>query len=213
MGDLGMGHEAAVNGTEPRRLETAVAGVALGAARAVGPTLVQPVLDHVLSVMRHRHPRAFQAICELPPGRLVIDPVDQPALLLLDVGPKIRLRLGRRGIDTGDATVRGPFARLLDLIEGRIDGDALFFRRELAIEGDTALVVALRNTLDGEDLDLIADLAAAGGPLSAALPMLRRGVEPLAGVLTVVRDLALAPVLQRLDALERRMSRQDGGRR
>jgi predicted lipid carrier protein YhbT len=37
---------------------------------------------------------------------------------------------------------------LMKLIEGEIDGDALFFSRTLKVEGNTAAVVVLRNALD-----------------------------------------------------------------
>ncbi|AGH97674.1 hypothetical protein A11S_851 [Micavibrio aeruginosavorus EPB] len=37
------------------------------------------------------------------------------------------------------------------MIDGRYDGDALFFSRDIYIEGDTEAVVCLRNALDDID--------------------------------------------------------------
>ncbi|HYH39842.1 MAG TPA: hypothetical protein VD860_16595, partial [Azospirillum sp.] len=78
--------------------------------------------------------------------------------------------------------------------------------RTLSIEGDTALVVGLRNALDGEDIDLVADLAGLAGPFRHAVPRLRREAARLTGMLEGARALLLAPVMGRLDALERRIA-------
>ena len=62
--------------------------------------------------------------------------------------------------------IAGPLVGLLGLIDGSYDGDALFFSRDLTIEGDVEAVVALRNAIDSEDVDLVADAAALQGPLA-----------------------------------------------
>lgn len=50
--------------------------------------------------------------------------------------------------DQAVARIRGPLLLLLGLLDGTYDGDALFFSRDLVIEGDTEHVLALRNTLE-----------------------------------------------------------------
>ncbi|HEY0833231.1 MAG TPA: SCP2 sterol-binding domain-containing protein, partial [Azospirillum sp.] len=162
-----------------RRVEVLAAGAALRAAARLGAGVTAPVLDRLLLVLARSHPRAFATLAEMPEARVLIDPVDQPLAFLLTVGPTVRLRpVIRDGAEheaaEHEATIRGPLPALMDLLEGRIDGDALFFRRTLSIGGDTAVVVALRNALDGEEIDLVADLAALGGPLRHAVPRLRR---------------------------------------
>lgn len=188
-----------------RRVEAMLAGVALRAAARMGDNVTAPVLDRVLRTLAQRHRRAFEAMAEMRPAGVLIDPVDQPIAFLLTVGPQPRLRVAKRDAEA-DAAIRGPLASLMDLLEGRIDGDALFFRRTLGIEGDTALVVGLRNALDGEDIDLVADLAGIAGPFRHAIPRLRREAARLTGMLESARSLLLAPVMGRLDALERRMA-------
>ncbi len=42
---------------------------------------------------------------------------------------------------------------LIGLLDGTYDGDALFFTRDLVIEGDTAAVLALRNAIEDANLD------------------------------------------------------------
>ncbi|MGH8640179.1 MAG: ubiquinone anaerobic biosynthesis accessory factor UbiT [Burkholderiales bacterium] len=63
-----------------------------------------------------------------------------------------------------DARITGNFLALLDLIDGRRDGDALFFSRELAIEGDIGAVLALRNAIDNAELDLLHEAAQLAQP-------------------------------------------------
>ena len=65
------------------------------------------------------------------------------------------------------ARIKGSLASLLYLMEGRIDSDTLFFSRDVAISGDTAVAVGFRNTLDGEAISLLGDALAAAGPLAA----------------------------------------------
>ncbi|MCW2241954.1 ubiquinone anaerobic biosynthesis accessory factor UbiT [Azospirillum canadense] len=193
------------------RLTQVGLGVGLGLTRRLGDGVGGLLAGRVLRILSDRHPRAFTALREMPEARLLIDPVDAPAALLLQVGPRLALRVcDRHGVAEGavDAAVRGPCARLLDLLEGRIDGDALFFRRELAIEGDTALILALRNTLDGEDMDLFADMATAAGPLRHALPVARRHAGRMLDLLDSARRAAPPPLRWGMAALERRLAGQ-----
>ena len=55
--------------------------------------------------------------------------------------------------------IAGTFLTLLGMIDGRYDGDALFFTREIQIEGDTEAVVCLRNALDDLDRNFADDVA------------------------------------------------------
>ena len=78
---------------------------------------------------------------------------------------------------------------LLDLLEGRVDGDTVFFSRDLKITGDTAAIVALRNTLDREDLDVSEEIHAVLGPM--AMPIIH---------LSHVLDRAAAMIKRRVAA-------------
>src|SRR5690606_37921138 len=79
------------------------------------------------------------------------------------------------------AVIRADFPTLLQLLEGRIDGDALLFSRDLAVEGDMEVVVALRNALDGAGIDLVADLASLFGPFAAPAESAARQAIRLGG--------------------------------
>ena len=65
-----------------------------------------------------------------------------------------------------DAAVSGDFVSLLALLEGHVDGDALFFSRDLSVTGDMEAIVALRNAVDDSGLDLPHDLSPLAGPFA-----------------------------------------------
>ncbi|MBP2314259.1 ubiquinone anaerobic biosynthesis accessory factor UbiT [Azospirillum soli] len=205
MRDPGMQTDEPTDDDRARAVEVNLTRAGLRLARQLGDGLGGLLFDRLFRILADRHPRAFAALVELPDARLLIDPVDAPAALLLRVGPQLALRVSERDAQA-DATVRGPCGRLLDLLEGRIDGDALFFRRELTIEGDTALILALRNTLDGEEMDLFADVATAAGPLRHALPVARRNAGRVLRLLDTAHRLAPPPLRWGLAALERRVA-------
>lgn len=190
-----------------RAFETAFARLALIASRPLPGPLVQPALDLIVAVLKRRHPHAFERLTELEEGDILIDPVDMPRAFRVGVGPAgVRLEVCDRDA-MADAVVRGEMRYLLDLMEGRTDGDALFFTRDLVIEGDTELVVALRNAVDGEDIDLVNDLASVLGPMARLVPPARQAALQVFEGLSGLRDTLLSPANRRLDTLERRLNR------
>ncbi|WP_461482247.1 ubiquinone anaerobic biosynthesis accessory factor UbiT [Porticoccus sp.] len=56
---------------------------------------------------------------------------------------------------TADAAIRGRVRAFALLAAGRDDPDTLFFRRELSLEGDTELGLAVKNLLDSVELDTL----------------------------------------------------------
>ncbi len=152
---------------------------------------LQAMLSLLMRAMARRHPQVFARLQSLGGATIVIDASDLPYLFELRpnaVGDKLRLVPRGQEVDA-IATIRGPLAALLALLQGRCDGDALFFSRILTIEGDTVSVLTLRNAIDSAQIDLLADIAAGfghGGPLIARL--LRRPLEVLGALM---RDTAL----------------------
>jgi O2-independent ubiquinone biosynthesis accessory factor UbiT len=138
--------------------------LALAAAR-LAPSLVQ------------RHEKMFARLGEQAGKTFLIDPTDLPFVFVLSPRPD-RPRLDtirREAAGRWDARVAGPLAALIGLVHGAYDGDALFFSRDLVIEGDTAAVLALRNAIDNEEIDLSREASALLGPLEtiAAAPVRR----------------------------------------
>ncbi len=113
----------------------------------------------------------------------LIDPTDLPLAFVLAPKPEApRLDLVRReNASRWDARIAGPLAALLGLVHGVFDGDALFFSRDLTIEGDTEAVLALRNAIDNEEIDLVAEAAGLFGPLEPLASIPARALATLAG--------------------------------
>lgn len=95
----------------------------------------------------------------------MIDPINLPFVLILEPDPENLHISARRRTDflAYDARIAASFLTLLDMIDGNLDGDALFFSRELIVEGDTEAVVCLRNAMDDLDGSVADDIAAVMG--------------------------------------------------
>lgn len=140
-----------------------MAGLAL---HPLPPLFLQPALSAAFAVMRRRHYGVFERLAGLGDTLIAIDPVDLPMVFLLRPGgDRPSLRAARDGAGA-TATIRGPLRALIELLQGRVDGDALFFSRDLVIEGDTGPVLMLRNAVESEVIDVLDDLTSVFGPLA-----------------------------------------------
>lgn len=139
--------------------------------------LIQRLLRKGMTAAVDRYPKIFDRLGSQQSKIFLIDPVNMPfALLLMPDSKNPTLRACRRPCRVPyDARIAGTFLTLLDMIEGKLDGDALFFSRDLIVEGDTEAVVVLRNALDDLDGDLIGSIAESFGfPARIGLSILRR---------------------------------------
>jgi predicted lipid carrier protein YhbT len=140
-----------------------------GAMHATPPFVLARAVDAVIRGMQRAHPKLFRNLARLKPCVVHVEPSDLTHRFELKYGgdEKARVRVLQKWEQgTADAVVKGNLDILLNLLEGRIDGDALFFTRGLVITGDTSAIVALRNTLDREEIDLFADVTSLFGPLA-----------------------------------------------
>jgi len=143
--------------------------------------LLQPVLGRIVRRIARLRPEIFGRIGPHVKKSFQIDPVNMPFVLVLHPDPaNPRLHAARRhAAPRPDARIAGSFLTLLAVADGRLDGDALFFTRELIIEGDTEAAVCLRHALDdleGSIADDVADMF--GPPGRAVLALLRRVGTP-----------------------------------
>ncbi len=146
----------------------ALAGAAL---RALPSPLIERALATALGQLARRHPGLFERLEGYAGADIVIEAGDFAIGVRLWPGaspPRIELVADPAASPAPRARVSGPLAILVGLLEGRLDGDALFFSRDLAIEGDTELVVALRNAIESAEIDLVGDLLAPLAPLDFA---------------------------------------------
>ena len=169
---------------------------------------LETALQRLADRLSARYPGVLERVADVGRARLLLVATDLPwwALIVLD-GRAARITVGRHADDPtphAHATVTGPVERLLVCAQGSGDGDAMFFAREIEVSGNTDVLVALRNALDGAELDLAGELAAVAGPLHrpAARAMAQTAglyARASAGLDALKADIR-APLQTRLDA-------------
>ena len=141
--------------------------------------------------MRRRHPRLVANFARLDPAVVHVFPSDLPHRFAIEFGggkmdvrvlpgADVRARPGDEPL-APDAEIRGNLMALIDLLEGRIDGDAMFFSREIEITGSTAVIVAVRNTLDREEILITDEIAAMFGPLERPARRIAQRIDTAIG--------------------------------
>ncbi len=179
------------------------------ALRPLPVGLFSPLARHVLKRIEVLYPEVFSRLTPLEHCRFLIVPTDFHCcfLLSLDEGsPSIDVLPKDKEFPEVDTTISGSLVSLIQLLEGSVDGDALFFSRDLNVQGDTEAVLTLRNAVDSVDISFEEIL---GGRLAVLKPLLDKAVAK-AAVLhdTVQKDFRL--VHQSLvDPLTRRVSQID----
>lgn len=136
----------------------------------------------------HRRPELVERLGPAARVPIAVMPSDLPFSfrIVLD-GARTRVDIVDRE-EAGRAAARiiGPLVILLGLLDGTYDGDAVFFSRDIVIEGDTEHVLALRNTIEEAELTP-ADFAGLSG---AAANLVNRGS---ASALATIRRMLGAP--------------------
>lgn len=143
-------------------------GIAERAITAATLPLLRPALNLVATRLAQSRPDLFARMGAHARKTFLIDPTDLPFIFAMapDTQAPALTAHGRQEIPAHDGAIAGRFVHLLDMIEGSLDGDALFFSRDLSVSGDVEAVVALRNALDDFDGDLVREILAALGPLA-----------------------------------------------
>ena len=142
-------------------------------ARAAMSLMPAPVLSRAIEVvmrrMRRRHAKLFANLAGLPPAVVCLKPTDMPHAFRLVLGQEpVLFEVANAGhTQEPTATISGSLQALVDMLEGRADGDKLFFSRDIQITGDTSAIVGLRNTLDREEIDLFTEITSLCGPFAA----------------------------------------------
>ena len=142
--------------------------------------LIQPILDRIAINVARSRPELFARLGFQSGKRFLIDPTDLPFVLVLIPDPqKPCLKAHRRAEKPAhDAAIAGTFFSLLDMIDGELDGDALFFTRDLQVSGDTEAVVTLRNAIDDIEGGVLGSVLASFGPLSRPANFVLSALRP-----------------------------------
>lgn len=150
-----------------RLVPLALAKLALTAAP---PSVVARTTEIVVQRIRRRHPKLFANLAKLSKAVVFFEPTDAApyrfALTLGQVPVRFFVLASHEQHDQPDATISGSLQDLIAMLEGREDGDTLFFSRAIQVVGDTSVIVGLRNTLDREEIALRDEILSLFGPFA-----------------------------------------------
>lgn len=168
-------------------------------------------LNKVLAYLSHQiqqnHPAILQRLEPLQGSEFLICPTDLPhAMRMTFTGHQVNCRLEDEFMAPADVTISGPFLSLLDMMDGKVDGDALFFSRELTVEGDTEALLILRNAMDSDDIDLrneiLASFAWLHPPAQALFKMGGKLFKSLSHDMEMISQAITQPLSIRCETLE-----------
>ena len=148
---------------------------------AVGAFPLGIGLTFAVRRLARQRPGPFERLGEFRTASYLVAPSDLDfGFLVVPDGERASVRtVSSRRSAAADVAVRGPLLVLLGLLDGSLDGDALFFHRLITVEGRTDAVVALRNALEDAELRP-ADLLGLDGDAGR---LADRGVERILTVL------------------------------
>lgn len=120
----------------------------------VGALPLGLLLTSSIRALAGRQPGLFDRLGEHRSACFFVDPTDLSfAFTVVPDGDKSVVRVvGKADTAAAEVVVRGPILMLLGLLDGTLDGDALFFKRIITISGRTEAILALRNAIDDAEL-------------------------------------------------------------
>ncbi len=154
-------------------------------ARFLSPLAVgsHVLLTPILAVAARRLNRIMRPVRDrldlAAERRLLLVVEDLPVAIAWTIGPET-MRLQACPSDCSspvahaDAVVSGSLAALCEIAAGRKDADALFFSREITVEGDIGFMLALRHALEELRLDPLTIFGCPAGLRPAAARLLTR---------------------------------------
>ena len=121
---------------------------------AFGAAPLGMLLTGSIRALARRQPRLFDRLGAHRSAPFCLAPTDLAfAFTGIPDGEKTLERVvGTAAPATADVVIRGPILMLLGLLDGSLDGDALFFHRVISVSGRTEAVVALRNAIEEAEL-------------------------------------------------------------
>lgn len=163
-------------------------GIVAWAMRPLPLLPLEVALRRLLAGILARHPDLVGRLRGMERRRIAVEPDDLPFIVVLEPQESTMSLRVVRSLDATQvhARIRGPLLVLVGLVDGDYDGDALFFSRDLVVEGDIEAVLALRNAIDDADVDMLGEVAAT---CAAYGPPIEGGKQILAHLLRTVRGI------------------------
>lgn len=147
--------------------------------------LIQKCVDALVGRFMTYHGYVIDRMAEYAPVYMVMEPRDLPISFFVHFSSnKLDIQVIEKGAYTSQdpIIISAKLATFISILEGNLDGDALFFSRELSITGDTTSIVALRNILEAESIDINEDIKKTFGSFAS---MVVNGKDFLSSTLSV----------------------------
>jgi len=140
---------------------------------------VQSILANIMARVSREHPHIFARLGKHRHCHFLIDA--RPLPFLLDLRPDplnpILRALPRTPAPEGDARIAGNYRKLARMLRGGMDGDALFFSRDIEITGNLEAVVCLGKAIDDVEGSILDSIWRTFGPTGGAI---RRHLDRIA---------------------------------
>lgn len=154
-------------------------GLELG-CRALPLPVMDAALRRLVQGILRSHPGSLERMGPYADAIFLVAPTDLPIQFRIRLNSPAPVTCQRRSAPGHwDARITGPLPLLLAMLHGTLDGDALFFSREISIEGNTDAVLAMRNAMDAAEIDLPCEVANLFGPFSPLARRLAKLATPL----------------------------------
>lgn len=154
--------------------------------------IIQFFLSYSFKKMQMDYPNVFLKVAQNGEESFLIKPTDLPFnfyMVISQSGSGITVESKTSEL-TANATITASLADLLKMLEGKLDGDAAFFSKNLIIEGSTASVVKLRNAIDAENINIISSLTSNLGIFSKIIKrLLFYGINKVNNVNNFISEL------------------------
>lgn len=136
------------------------------AIRALPLPVIALILRCLVRTVMDKNPDILDRLGNHALFTFLIDPTDMPVQFLIRPTSEMPVQCRRKAFHGDyDARIAGPLAALIAVVNGELDGDALFFSREVIIEGRTDAILSLRNAIDAAEIDFALELSLLWGPL------------------------------------------------
>lgn len=183
--------------------------LALGMLAGVLPAMP---LEYLLKIftkwIESNHPDVLKRLSPLTGTRFLICPTDFPQSLLITIKERsVHCALVKENAASAEVIISGPLLSLIDMMDGKVDGDALFFSRDLTVEGDMEALLTLRNAMDSEEIDIRDELLQTIGPFKKPADSFMKSGNKLYQNLTknmnIISQAITKPVTNRCAILEK----------
>lgn len=170
-------------------------------------SIIEPIIDKIFKNIIKKHPNLFDRLKEYEDALFIIEPKDLDIKFLLYPSSKNPyLRISKDENTECRARIKGNIDKLIELLQGNTDGDALFFSRDISIEGDTEAVVALRNAIDSNEIDILSDILPKSKNLQKPIRSMIDGIKLIHNEtkkdMKKIQNAIISPALKRIDNIE-----------